>query len=70
MDQLNLESVINFLYIPLFNSEKWKEPLCVKSGDQSIGWSIEIDFEYLDTEYTMGLRTVERFGFSKDGPHP
>lgn len=42
----------------------------MKSGDQSIGWHIEIDFEYsdTDTEYTMGLREMEQFGFSKSGP--
>ena len=39
----------------------------MKSGDQSIGWSTEIDFEYSNTEYTMGLRTVSGLDFPKMG---
>lgn len=39
------------------NGLKWKEPLCVIYGDQSIDWPTKIE----STQW-------ERFGFSKCGP--
>ena len=40
----------------------------MKSGDQSIGWSTEIDFEYSDTKYTMGPAAHSSLDFPKVGP--
>ena len=39
----------------------------MKFGGQSISWPTKIDFDYSNINYTMGLKTVERFGFSKGG---
>ena len=41
----------------------------MKSGDQSIGWSTEIDFEYSDTKYTMGPAAYSSLDFPKVEPN-
>ena len=68
--ELNLESVINFLYFLLLMGRNGRSLSCVKYDDQSIGWPTEINFGYLHIKYKMGFRAVERFVFSKGGLHP